>query len=197
MLRIICFLLLVCNITTAQEPFSDGKKIHTRIMFDGKATIDIPDHYSMSKFGMLYEGEDSNSTVEADVTYSNTHHTEVVTCVLLKGTQTAQELIDGMLLIKETYNDQYHNVLRDELVEQDGATYCYYECVLKDELYTDTGKPGFEYDDGTVSPNYFLLCYMLHNGRQIHTAIHYDGKKDGLEDFRSRAQQMITSLKML
>ncbi|MCB0698013.1 MAG: hypothetical protein KDC07_11645, partial [Chitinophagaceae bacterium] len=191
-LRYIFLLMLAGGVAFAQEPFGDGKVIHTRTLFSGEAAIDIPDSYSLASTGTaFYADENGESLVDGVAVYSHNGYKEVVSCFLLRDKLSQHDVKKDYTAFKAGNNGDYQNILRDEFVAEGDNSYYYYECELKDEFYNESGDIGFEKEDGTVLPNYFLCYYVLHNGKAAHIVIHYDGKMAGQADFREQAYTII------
>lgn len=194
-LRSLLLFVFSCHIAMAQDTTNVEMRVHD--IFDGKATIEIPDEYIVQRLGTFFVDDDGNSLVEHDVTYFAPKHIAVISCYLLKGKLSQEDIYGKLQEYKNIYNSKYLDILRDEFVANGDNSYGYYECVLKDEYYSEAGSPALELEDGHVSPNYFQFYFTINNGKTTQLVIHYDGEKAGLNDFRQLANNVIASYKFL
>ncbi len=191
--RLILMLLCTCLCVKAQEPFGDGKNIHQRTIFEGKAVIDIPDVFSYNSCVDMTDEQ----YFEHSANYHGTHTSASMSFNLIRALQTEDSLLLDMRSLKSFYNDQYHFILRDEFVNKGADSYLFYEGVLKDEYYDENGIQTIDYSDGSVSPGYFLFYYVLQNGKATRLTFSYSDSKTGLKDFRRQAAEIISSYKLI
>lgn len=181
----------------AQQPFADGKNIHTRTILDGMATILLPDNFSYGR-PMETIGESEYRTTAS---YGSRNHEKNIYCSIHKNEVSEEELYEHYNGIKSMYSDKYVVVLRDEFVAIGNNSYFYYECRLKDELYREEGEPAYEINDtanaGVIVPNYFCFYHFLQDGKAAYIATDYQGGMEGLEDFRRLWQQMKNSFALV
>jgi len=196
LLRLSFCLFLFSQVVYGQEPFSDGKKIHTRTIFDGKATLELPDDLSYSQPVVLGN----------EITYSHTagyigKRSDIsMYCFMFQNNITADQLKNYYNELTSYYDYKYMLVLRDEYVEDGNNSYYWYECRLKDEYYIRGDKNRtalFEVGDGSLLPNYFTFYYMLKDGVASKILLDYHRDINGLEDFRALAYRIIKSYKLL
>lgn len=190
-------LLLATHICTAQQPFADGKNIHTRTILDGKATILLPDDFSYGRpFIAIGESEFINTT-----SYSDQGHVRNVYCYLYNKSLTEDELYQRYIALKKQYFDKYVLVLHDEFVPVGNNSYFLYECRLKDQFYRKEGEPTYEIEDtavtGEVVPNYFCFYVSLNDGSPYELLVDYQGDITGLEDFRRLWAQIKESFRLV
>ncbi len=190
------YFLLVAQWCTAQQPFKDDKNAHTRTIFEGKASILLPDEFSYGRQVFLADSE-----VLDAASYSDRKRHRNIYCSIYRNEVSQEKLYEHYIGVKTMYTDEYVVVLKDEFVADGDNSYFFYECRLKDELYRKPGQPVYEIEDtavtGMVIPNYFCFYFFLQNGVLSEIIADYQGDIEGLEDYRRLSRQIIHSYKLI
>lgn len=181
-------ILLHVVTASSQSPFGDSATIHTRTLFDGQASIKLPDSYS------LRPSTEVDSRLQYATVYYNDHQQAGVTCNLYREQMTLPQL--KTLLAELSAVDKKHfKVLRKVLSEEGEDSFFILEYMQQHEYFTD--KQNLPEHMESYPPKYVLTYFTIKDNATSGVHLWYDGDLNGLEEFRKLAQYIMSSYKWL
>lgn len=166
-------LLLLPLFASAQEPVT-GTIAHE--LFGGKYTVALPDYFEATECNIY-------RIPYVDVQEACFKLPEIDNGINFTLTQVddagyVEEFFQNHL---KQFNDGYHEIVKQEFIDNEQEQYCIIIVKLKDEYYT----PGewFELGDGSVSPYWQAHLLKLENGELFAMDAFYNHDQDRVNNY--------------
>lgn len=155
--------------------------------------LTLPKDMKPSRPGIEIGRGDNAATV--NVGYANADNVYQLNCLVRKNSIDGELFAASYSTIKSTFNFEYLDVLKDELVVHNGKKYYMLECKLKDGFLNATGW--LELEDGSMYPSYFVFYEEAVGDTLVSLSMSYAGDMAQMGQYREQSDNVIRSYKLL